>query len=802
MLKLDDYRSKAKGLPDLLPYAALIAPDTVLCKDASLLASWTISGRDTASSTADELAWVSAQVSRAVQMLSTGWMLHVDAIRSPRRAYPENSGNFPDPVTALIDEERAAFFSGDVCHATATVLTVTCRPDFAITQLADKVRNGQKQDCEVLDKAVDVFRRHLDAIEDALSAVLSMHRLAEQEAVGVTGEKYTCSQLLAHLQHCVAATPHPIRVPAAPMYLDALIGGVDLIGGMEPQLGGQHLVVIAIDGFPQESWPSMLSVLDKLPTAYRYSTRYICLDQLDAAKEVDKYRKGWSQKVFRFIDQMLNSASARMNRDAAKMHEDAEDALTLVQGGGLGFGYLTSNIVLINPDKGRVYDIARDFIRVLQTSGFGCRVETVNALEAWLGTHPGNWYANVRRPLVSTMNLADLLPVASVWTGSPTAPCPFYPPESPPLAVLTTDGNTPFFFNLHHADIGHTCIFGPTGSGKSTLLALIAAQFRRYPGATLYAFDKGNSLLPLCLAVGGNHYDVGRGGLAFAPLQRINESDAEFAWAANWLSVLAELQKVTVLPVHKKAIHQALESLRSNPPNMRSLSNFIMVVQNQDLKDALSHYSVKGALRELLDAEEDGLGVNLFQVFEIDSLMEMGDANLLPVLLYLFRRIEKSLQGQPSLLILDEAWVMLGHPVFREKIREWLKVFRKLNCAVVLATQQLADAKRSGIFDVVVESCPLKVLLPNHSARQADHAAIYSDMGLNARQIDIIAQAVPKRDYYLVSPAGRRLVQLALGRKTLAFVGASDKESLARITELSARHGQDWPMVWLEEKGI
>ena len=84
----------------------------------------------------------------------------------------------------------------------------------------------------------------------------------------------------------------------------------------------------------------------------------------------------------------------------------------------------------------------------------------------------------------------------------------------------------------------------------------------------------------------------------------------------------------------------------------------------------------------------------------------MGDRNLIPVLLYLFRRIEKRLTGEPSLLILDEAWLMLGHPVFRDKIREWLKVLRKANCAAVLAPQSISDADRSAIIDVLKEICP------------------------------------------------------------------------------------------------
>ena len=145
------------------------------------------------------------------------------------------------------------------------------------------------------------------------------------------------------------------------------------------------------------------------------------------------------------------------------------------------------------------------------------------------------------------------------------------------------------------------------------------------------------------------------------------------------------------------------------------------------------------------------------------NTMEMGEANLIPVLSYLFRRIEKALQGQPALLLLDEAWVMLGHPVFKEKIREWLKVFRRKNCAVVMATQSISDANKSGIMDVLVESCPSKIFLANHSADEDLSAELYRLAGLNERQIGIIKQMTPKQDYYVVQPSGRRRVQLALG---------------------------------------
>ena len=809
MLKLADYRSKSKGLPDLLPYAALIEPGVILNKDGSFLAGWEIRGQDTASSTEGDLALVSSRFNNAVKLLGSGWMLQMDAIRSSHRAYPPpEKGYFPDPVTRLIDEERREHFSGNRCFSTSAVLTVTYKPNFQASQLsaraAGKAQAGVASS-GALEKALVYFRNMLEELEDALSAVLHMERLLEYSMPDADGPEeestdWLQSDLLSHLQYCVCGELQPIRVPRTPMYLDALLGSEDLVGGIIPRLGNRHLAVLSLDGLPQESYPAMLRDLDALALEYRFSSRFICLDQYDAAKEINSYRKGWRQQVYRFLDQFFNNPNARANRDALLMAEDAETALTEVQGGYVGAGYLTSNIVLMHEDQERLQDWARDLRRTVQTLGFGCRIESVNALEAWLGTHPGNSYANLRRPMVNTLNLADLLPLSSVWTGSPVNPCPFYPPTSRPLAVLMTDNSTPFWFNIHAGDLGHTLIFGPTGAGKSTLLAFIAAQFRCYENARIFAFDKGMSLFPLCFGAGGDHYNIGNADqLAFAPLQRI-DSEEERAWAEEWIASLMELQQFTVMPAHRNAIHTAMLTLAA--PHLRSLTSFYHVVQDREIKEAIQHYTVQGAMGRLLDADSDSLNLSKFMVFEVEDLMNLGDKNLVPVLTYLFRRIEKALDGSPSILVLDEAWIMLGHPTFRAKIREWLKTLRKMNCCVILATQSLSDARNSGILDVLAESCPTKIFLPNSTAEDAVQKELYVGMGLNDKQITILKTSEPKRDYYIVSPQGRRKVQLALKGKALAFVGASDKESLARIRALAAEYGPDgWQAVWLRERG-
>jgi type IV secretion system protein VirB4 len=205
---------------------------------------------------------------------------------------------------------------------------------------------------------------------------------------------------------------------------------------------------------------------------------------------------------------------------------------------------------------------------------------------------------------------------------------------------------------------------------------------------------------------------------------------------------------------------------------------------------------------KLLDAENDGLALSDLTVFEIETLLSLGDRYALPVLLYLFRRIEKSLTGQPAVIILDEAWIMLGHQVFRSKLQEWLKTMRKANCLVLMATQSLSDAAHSGILDNILEATATKIFLPNLYARDEDASALYRRMGLNNRQIEILASAVPKKQYYYVSESGRRLYELAIGPFTLAFVGCSDKESIADIKQLETSHGEQWIDHWLERKKV
>src|SRR5260370_25136543 len=145
---------------------------------------------------------------------------------------------------------------------------------------------------------------------------------------------------------------------------------------------------------------------------------------------------------------------------------------------------------------------------------------------------------------------------------------------------------------------------------------------------------------------------------------------------------------------------------------------------------------------------------------------------------------------------------MLANSSFGAKVEEWLRTLRKKNAAVGLATQSLSEVANSPFRDVILESCPTKILLPNPEARNPATTELYRKFGLTNRQIEIIADAVPKRHYYYVSPLGRRLFNLALEPATLSFVGAGSKEDIFKARRMIREFGDDWPVQWLRARNL
>ena len=794
MMNLREYRNKTAGLADFLPWAALIAPGVILNKDGSFQRSARFRGPDMDSATPAELVGTTARLNNALRRLGSGWAIFVEAVRRPALDYPVS--DFPDAASALVDLERAEQFAEEGAHfESAYFLTLLWMPPAEDAARAETwLYEGRSQTGvdarELVTGFIDRSNRLLQLVEGFVPEVAWLDD----------------GETLTYLHSTISTKSQRVRVPETPMHLDSLLADEPLAGGLEPRLGSQHLRTLTIIGFPTVTFPGLLDEMNRLAFPYRWSTRAIMLDKTDATKLLSKIRRQWFAKrksVAAILKEvMTNEASTLLDSDASNKAADADMALQELGSDHVGQAYVTATVTVWDHDPGLAAEKLRLVEKVIQGRDFTVIAEGMNAVEAWLGSLPGHVYANVRQPPVSTLNLAHMIPLSAVWAG----------PErdehlgAPPLFYAKTEGSTPFRFSLHVGDVGHTLIVGPTGAGKSVLLALMAMQFRRYVGAQVFAFDFGGSIRAASLAMGGDWQDLGTSlhdgdsaSVLLQPLARINEP-AERAWAAEWLAAILISEGVAIDPQAKDHLWSALSSLATAPLAERTLTGLAVLLQAQPLKQALAPYCVGGPFGQLLDAESERLGEARIQALETEGLTGSGAAPA--VLSYLFHRIEGRLDGSPTLIIIDEGWLVLDSPAFAAQLREWLKTLRKKNASVVFATQSLADIETSSIAPAIIESCPTRIFLPNERAIEPQIMAIYRRFGLNDRQIEILSRATPKRDYYCQSRRGNRLFELGLGEVALAFTAASSKTDQLRIAELIAAHGaQGFADAWLRHRG-
>lgn len=796
MMNLSEYRTNSARLADFLPWVCLVAEGVVLNKDGSFQRTARFRGPDLDSATPAELVAVTSRLNNTLRRLGSGWAVFVEAQRVPAISYPVS--DFPDPVSELVDVERREQFREEGAHFESFYyLTLLWMPP------AEEAARAEAWLYEGRSKTGIDAQELLKGFIDRTGRVLHLVEGFMPEA-----EWLNDGETLTYLHSCVSTKIQRVRVPETPAYLDALLADEALVGGLEPRLGDHHLRTLTITGFPSVTFPGLLDELNRQAFGYRWSSRAIMLDKTDATKLLTKIRRQWFAKrksVAAILKEvMTNEQSVLMDSDASNKAADADIALQELGADEAGIAYVTATITVWDRDPALAAEKLRLVEKIVQSRDFTCTVEGVNALEAWFGSLPGHVYANVRQPPVSTLNLAHLIPLSAVWAGAERD-------EhfgDAPLLYGKTEGSTPFRLSLHVGDVGHCLIIGPTGAGKSVLLALMALQFRRYEGNQIFAFDYGGSIRAAALGMGGDWQDLGGalhdassdGSVALQPLARIDEA-AERAWAAEWLAALLAGEGVAVDPAAKEHIWSALTSLATAPVAERTLTGLAVLLQSQELKLALSPYLVGGPWGRLLDAEAEHLGSTRVQALETEGLV--GASSAATVLSYLFHRIERRLDGSPTLIIIDEGWLVLDSPAFAAQLREWLKTLRKKNASVIFATQSLADIEGSSIAPAIIESCPTRIFLPNERAAEPQIARVYDRFGLNSRQVEILSRATPKRDYYCQSRRGNRLFDLGLGDIALAFAAASSKSDQIRIGELMAAHGQDqFAAAWLRHRGL
>lgn len=778
---------KRKKLSDNVSWLALTANGIVLNKNGSYQKTFRYRGFDLISYTEEQIRNLVERANNLMKRIEQNWTIHIEVRRKKANKYIES--NFEFLAGKIIDEERKEHFIGNSSEYYVNEYYVTLTyllprdieekiSGFFIERNINEIINDTS-----LEEFIKSFNRFLNLFKEIFLEV----------------EELTSEETLTYLHSCVSEKDYNIRVPEVPFALNNYLCDTPLLRNLvDLKLGKKYIKPITIIGLPNFTKPCFLDDLNNLPFEYRWVTRFIFLSKLQALKKLEKKYKATLQGKINFLTRVFNELSGRdseagkINYDAIRRADEIDAQINLTQGDYLAQGIYTSTIFLSSENR---HDLDKkiEFVeKILENKGFILIKETVNAKESFIGSLPGDIFSNIREPILNTIQFIHLFPITAIWNGEYINKHL----KAPALLFTETDDTNPFLLNLHVGDVGHTAVVGPTGSGKSVFLAMLYTQFMKYKNAKVFIFDKGASSKVPTYANGGIFYDLGIDDISFQPLRALGKLDdkvltedeeelekirgnIELEWAFDWLIDIFEAENKTLTPSHKEKIWAALELVANSKIEQRTLTTFATFLADPELREALSPYLITGPLGKYFDSNEENLQDSNWNVFEMNQILNNRKA-LVPLLMYLFHKIEVQLKGNPTLLVLDECWAFFDNPVFADKIREWLKVLRRKNTSVIFATQELGDILNSPLFTAVNDACKTKIFLANPNAKTETYIETYKKFSLNEEEIDLIANSTEKKDYFIKTSTGyARKFSLALGKNTLKLVASSRAEELA-----------------------
>lgn len=799
----------------ITPYSFIMSPSVCFLKNGAVMTTYQVEYPDLESSSASSIESLASLFNRSVMSLAQdeGWAIFFDARRYKTKNYP--AGNFDNLAGWLIDQRRAENFHKAGEHFTTDYYItfvwqlpsdVESKTSSLFFKSKGKKKSGGKKslfhnsdNLPAVQKEIENFLDEVEKVMGTLGTKIWCHRLDE-------------SELFTYIKSNVSLNKQDLIYPKGTFFfLDNFICDMDVKTSMPLKIGNYYAPVLAIMDFPNKSYPGIFDKLNRTMTEFRWTTRFIPMSKEVSAKEADKYQKRmYSQRksaATLFTELAANVEIDRENQGAMEMEGEASQIQADIAMGEYALGYYTSNLMCWDKSLEKAKEKSRKLQQVVRSCGFSTKEETFNNVEAWCGMMAGNVYSNIRRPLISTKNMSNIIPLSSAWQGMAYNDFTLETSGSAvPLLTCSTSYGTPFFLNLNVRDVGHTFVFGPTGAGKSTLLALLMAQATKYKDANIVCIDKQLSSRAFMVAAGGVYVEPGKDAVAFQPLSELLNpddcTDSEYReslmWCQQFVECLILQQDIEVTPQMSKAISEALVILSQKPSDMHDLTSFQGYVNytnpetgDNTIRTALDPYCRGGAFGSIFDAEKTTLNLSKLMTIEMGSLMRLSEKAVAPALMYIFRYLEKLWtvphgSKQPlTFLFLDEAWLYLQHPVFAGFIQEWLRTLRKKKVFCIFATQEVSAASKSSLRDTIVQQCLTKIYLADESA--VSLAESYRDFGLTDSEIIALSEAIMKRDYYFKNPNGSRMFTLDLDDFQLALI-SSDHELL---DNLENRYGRN-----------
>lgn len=798
----------------------MLTDNLVINKDGSLLAVYSLVGVDAEGLPTIDVDMYAKRAEQTFRDMNEQVIVWSQVDRRRSNAYLENS-RFGDPVSQFIDDEWRRYLEYLQQYENEHYIAVLYSPKKGTDGLFDRVGHFVEEGCswpKALVKAAtsslsktDAFHfegAQLDAFVD------SFEKLLNDVTVGLGDlrlKRLAGDELRSYLHDRCAPASEGQNVKASRIatYLDTYLTDNHLTVHKNvlefTNVNRKFVAALSVKDWPEATYPG---VIDSLLGVQGEITISQCFRFVEDSKaetfiqKVEKHNISLQKSFFSYMkESMSGEESTTLNTGRVQLAEDAGDALRELTAERKRYGYYSLTILIYGDTEKEVNDVTQAVNSVLRGASVITIREGWHLQSTWASTLPGQWGLLLRWHFMNIANLADLCLFRSFKAGERTNKhlSDELKYDVPSVTVMPTERDTPYFFNFHVGDVGHAFVVGPTGNGKSTFTNFLISQIRKYgKDSNVFIFDKDYScLIPTELQGGkfmdftGEHDSLVR----MNPLKLLAEEE-HWKWIKSWLEILLTYRNPNLSDDDDKNIWTAIVRTAQQPPSNWRLSTLASFL-TEELHNRLNIWLAGGQFGKYFDNAEDDFELSNFVAMEMGAILEIPILGI-AILDYAFKRILMSLDGRPTLIEIEECWFMLSFPHLAEKIKDWLKTFRKRNAWVVFATQSLNDLQSSPIFSTIIDSIHTRIYLPNHNARA--HYKLYNEIfGLNDNQIERIREARRKMDYYIVQPEMSRMVVMDLP-KSIVAVMRSNPEAIQSFKRHRASRSQQWRENYINEQ--
>jgi type IV secretion system protein VirB4 len=785
--KKDKYARREKPMSHFIPYKGYFNQNTLITKNNGLLQVMKISGFSFETAD-DEDIDIRKDIRNSLlkNMASGNITLYFHTVR--RRKPNETSSGHVDEAYNHENEGFISYLESEwkkkntrsESYFNELYVSILYEPDKEGAAFIEYILKKIKQKSDKSAWEEDI-RDMYDNLQEMSNRVVSTLRDYGAELLGIKKkyEGYYCEicEFLGMLVNCGESVP--MRVPKG--NIDEYIGlnriffGPKSLESRSPR-GNKFAGMVSILEYGPTTAAGIFDSFLQMPfefimtQSFCFSNRTIAINKMQLQQ-----------------NRMIQSQDKAVSQIA-----EISQALDMAMSGDIAFGDHHFSLLCIDTDLKSLENSLSMASVELSNCGMQPVREKINMEPSYWGQLPGNLDYIVRRSTINTLNLAGFVSMHNYPIGKISGNH-----WGDAVTVLDTTSGTPFHFNFHVRDVGHTLIIGPTGAGKTVLMNFLCAQAQKFQ-PRMFFFDKDRGAEIFIRALNGVYTVIDPGGkCGFNPLQ-LDDTGENRTFLMEWLKTLVTSNNEKLKAEDIKVLNQAIEGNYRLEKKDRKLSNivpFLGMDGPDTLASRIGMWHGSGSHANIFDNEEDSINLMQARIFGFEMAELLKDTtSLAPVLLYVFHRINLCLDGSRTMIVLDEAWALIDNPVFAPKIKDWLKVLRKLNTFVIFATQSVEDAAKSQISDTLIQQTATQIFLPNLKATNMYRSAFM----LSQREYQLIKTTDPASRYFLVKQGVNAIVAKVnlSGMDNIINVLSGRAETVTLLDEIIKKHGHE-PHAWL-----